>query len=686
MKLPVIPVREFIKDGINVSYLFDNLRSSVVVRFDDGDLVLSSKEIVVNSVVWNIFRTLTLIPITKAMSITNYYTNGLFNEKSLKKLLELIFEETVKYYVWEQRDRSVLNDFLYKEFLDIYNILYNEVIYRSQQYSSGADATDFVNIQLDDKIVDAMLDVKKSGTDESIHNAYGVIKKVLGENDEYIKNPVCVSYRGGSVNTNQLMQVLGPRGFATEITFSIFKDPIPTSFTLGMMDMSSIAKESRTAAKSNYLSYIAIEQSEYLARTLQILAMRLERLVDGDCGSTDYVEYTIHKDSPIGADELALFVGKVYLNEETGKLDIVKATDTHLYDKTLKFRSPVTCKHKNSKCVCMTCFGLLSTGIPYTSNLGHLCVTSISRDITQGMLSNKHYVGTAKGIEIFLNQDESRWFTTKDDSKIAIKSNVLDTKRNRYELIIPQYTAKGILNLNSSNDIENIIPNMVSRLSDGIIVVTKQNGEKEIYPIDVSLSKSALKKSKDKVSKSSKIYGHFTKEFLEYIINNGNYRYRLDANDDSIVIDLNEWKSKDGIIEYISLEYNLLELSKELKSLVRTLDGGDKPVHVFIREMFNLLNIKLNINISLIEILVAMMIVKDRNNGDYHLARAFSGDMAKLPEIIYKGSISGINLFERHDQNLFAINTFCKDLPNHPFDVAFAPDEVVELASKGLIH
>lgn len=677
-----VHVSEFLREDLTTDFLFENLKTNLTVVFEDGELDLTSREIIFNSVIWDIFKKLPNFKIYKRYSITEYYVNGFFNDKSLKKTLEVIFKDITETYVWNNKDRSILNDYVYEKFQNIYNDIYNKIICNSREYSLSLDITDFTEIQLHKDILKNMVRVKNEQSHESIDATYSAIKNVLGTDSQYENNPVSVGYRSGSFNPSQLVQVLGPRGFGTELNFTIFKKPIVNSFTIGLQTIYEEIVESKASARSLYLSHVAIEQSEYFARLLQLICMRVTRLVDGDCGSQDYLETTIEEDSVTGKPELKFYVGKVYLDEETNTLKTITKDDTHLYGKKIKIRSPIHCKHTNAGCICMTCFGLLSVNVPYKTNLGHLCSTSVSRDITQKIMSNKHLISSAVGMKIVLEPHEAKWFSVKNDTSLLLNYKNLDTKKYKYELVIPQYEAKGLLGLSASTNIDNIISDKISRLDECGILVTDKAGISNFYPVTLSQSKS-IRKKKGQVSKSSKAYGYFSTEFIKYIVNNGKHRYRIDNITNDIHIDLNEWKENSSVVEYISLEYNFLELTKEMKSMVRTLDGENKTPERFISEIFNLLNFKLDVNIALIEVIICAMIMKSKDNFDYHLGKANNGQLVKLPQIITSGSVSALSLFEGHDRSLFSPMTFRNGIPDHNLDVLFTPLPVIDLINQG---
>ena len=167
-----VHVNEFLRPDMTTEVLFDGLKTNLIVVFEDGELELTSREIIFNSVVWDIFKKLPELPIRKRHSITEHYENGFFNAGSLRKLMETIFKDVVDNYVWEQKDRSILNSFLYEKFQIIYNDIYNKIICKAQEYSISIDVTDFTELQCNDEILGSMVKVKEEKSYDAIKNAY----------------------------------------------------------------------------------------------------------------------------------------------------------------------------------------------------------------------------------------------------------------------------------------------------------------------------------------------------------------------------------------------------------------------------------------------------------------------------------------------------------------------------------
>lgn len=698
-KNKVVRVREFFK--FTSEELYRGLKTNHIVRFDDGDLFLTSREIIFNRFIWDIFKYFEeklgkKTFISTQFSVTEYYTNGSFTQDSITILLENIFKYTVDLFCRETFNREILNNYLFEKLYDIYNDIYNVVICNSLDYSASIDIIDFLEIQFKDPILKSLINLNDNYTEEDIAHAYKTVDEVIMNDKTLDQNPLVGMYRSKSLNRSQMQQIVGPRGNIPDLNSTIFKDPVKSSFTLGLRSLYELAVESRTAVGSLYVAHRAIGDSEYLARSMQLVTMRMERLIDGDCGNKDYIDWYIPENPIIGKSELPLLVGKRYLNEETGKEDVIKITDTHLIGKTIKIRSILNCKCGHPSHVCVACMGDLAYSVPYPTNLGHWASTRITEDTTQGLLSRKHKTDSSKGIDFELGHDESMFFKKSDPNKDGhgLKFNIksFQPEKLKYELIVSQDIAKGLSGLESTIDIGRLSPNKISKIDEVLFRITDKAGDYKFYRLNIAFSKS-FKQVKEtdlmNLSKASKVHGYFTTEFLNYIVGGEDEipKCKIENGDDSYVIELNDWiKGPDNgkrFIEFPNLEHNFMQLTKEFKEVMSKLAKDSSPMKM-LQDMFDLLNVKLDVNIALIEIVVSAFIVKDRNGKDVHLGRGLNNETMSISGIINNGSIAGICAFERHKTHLLTPKTFNgHNLVDHTMDVMIKPQETMEQVWQG---
>ena len=102
----------------------------------------------------------------------------------------------------------------------------------------------------------------------SIDECYGVIDKVLMKDSILSNNNLARAARGRFVRMGQIVQCVGPRGYATDIDSYIFKEPILQGFAYGITDLRGSMQESRSAAKAIFWQGDPMAESEYFNRQL----------------------------------------------------------------------------------------------------------------------------------------------------------------------------------------------------------------------------------------------------------------------------------------------------------------------------------------------------------------------------------------------------------------------------------
>lgn len=665
------------------------------VQFADGVLTLSAHEIIVNRFIWDILYAINnshyskekgMMPMKKAYSITEYYCNGFFASSSLSGVIERILEDICLFYVEPEFDRSILDEIVFGKIEQVYNDLYNYLVCDGVEYYTSIDVLDFYQIQFQEELINAIKKVSEEKSQEAIMNSYDALDRVISTVPEIRNNPIVTGYLSGAFNKRQVYQILSSRGFLAELNSDIIPTPVLSSFFLGMNSAFEMAAESRSSAKAQRSQEIAIEQSEYTARIIQLVSMRYEQLVDGDCGSKDYVEYYVNPDPVIGKPELPLLVGKWYLDEETGVEKAIRKDDTHLIGKTIKLRSQAKCLHAESNCCCVKCFGQIAYSIPYLSNLGHVVASIITQIITQSLLSTKHLSGSASGLDFELGPVEGEFFIKSNNNGLKLNSANF-VKGKTYELIVKQKDFNGLSGgLYAGMDFAKITPNRNSKLNKFYIKVTDdKTGIYTYHECSIAYTKSIKKhnsttsKSKEGATNASTVFGSFTSQFIKYIVGDGNDKnYYLDDSGESYCINLNKWKSKDDVIVFPNLEFNFLDLQKDFKRNLRNIGGTEGYFEKLLQSQFDLLNSKLDIPYSIVEALICSFIVKDPVTKDVRLARGVSDLIVRISDIIYNGSLGAMAAFEHHNKHFMSPKTFNGfNQGSHVLDVALKPEETV---------
>lgn len=685
-KQKILPIRNIF--DFSPRELLKGLRTNLTIEYEDKELKsMTWKEIILQRYLMelNRFKLITdngfvfdisYIPITSKYCISNFYTEGIFTANTISRFLETLFEDVVKTFsTHEQYNRGLLGQ-LYEQIANTYNTIYNDIIYNITEYVGSSRLIDFIDIQDNEELLQSMLDVKevKSTESNSKHNAiqhsYSVLDRILRTDPRYKDNDIRLGYVSGNINNKQVKQLLSCRGFITELDGTIFKYPVYTSFTLGMNSIYDLAIESRAGAKALYTSNKAVQKSEYLARGLQLVTMILERLEDGDCGSKHYIDWYVRPADDQHKSDLPNLLGKRFLNPETGKEEIITKDHKWLEGKTIKMRTILKCLHPDDRAVCHACFGELGHSVPIKANLGHFCSVELSQKITQSILSTKHEMSTAKANEIRL-ADTTKDYIYVDGNNYFLKPELQKNTNINYKILVNQNESFGLKDLTSQTKIDTIDPTRVSRISS--IVLHKENtktGEVEMIMLPIN---------------DANRYGSFTQPFISYVIHNG---WKLSGKD-QFIIDLNNWSYKKPFIALPELEYSFKALNTDVARLLKNIKhkknvGSVDSPELLLQKLFNTVNFKLDVNISILEGIIYSFVVQDFEAPDFHIGKYDKNgeppkrSLFQLHEIVTSRSLGAAYGWERLEDLLKEPKIFNNNNAiDHPMDVVIKPDDVV---------
>lgn len=676
------------------------LKSTLNVEFDDGELIMNAHEVIVSRYLWETVKDFIMnknMRMLKSFSINQHYNNGFYISTSMNKTLESMFKEVVVTY-FEPLNTSEGIAEIWQKMQDTFNIIYNEVIFNNLQYTTSLNIDDLLEVQLEPELIEKMRQVDKIEADTDnivtkryVMDAQATLDKILRSK---MHNKISKGYVSGNFSKDQVHQVLGPRGSITTLTNQIYGKPIGSSFTTGMYKTYEMAQESTTAGRSLMLSTTAISSSEYFARQTQLVTMAVEKVVDGDCCNGDYskVKYLDWFVKPYSKNEayeqkpdLPNLVGKYYYDPETKTEKKIEATDKHLEGTTIKLRVAFNCQLENPKHICARCFGAMFYNIPKHTNIGWYSSTTVTKDVSQKTLSTKHFTNSSTSLPIHISKNAVRDFYTKenDNSHVYLRQKVEEdnadgTKRLLYsnkkdfklEIKVYKYSANGMGDIKPDINVKKFVIASVSYLEDLWLVKTNlKTGEVEEIKVDVT---------------KGKCYGSFTADFLEYIQHAG---YKL-GEDDYYYINLKDWKYSKPIIHVNDVSFNYLMLVSTIKTILggknKEKDSGEsldiRTKEGLLEKLFNEINNKLDINIALIEVIVYAFSCYDYENGNYGLGR--NSDVAttrSISDIISHTSMGGMYAWERHLKNMLDPYSFIMDnAREHILDVTITPNEALE--------
>lgn len=629
-------------DRVNIWNLPD--KKYTVVYSDGVEIVNSYKEIIFDRYCWELFLLYPNTPINSTCCLSNILKSTGYNAETHIKLIEICFKHICEY--------NNINTYTSKEPLlirtyQIVNLIYNEIINRISAYVTTIDATDFVNIIKSDEIMEAHNNLRPNP--ESVDRCYKAIKTSLMNNTS--TNRFAQAYRSKAVNENQANQCLGPRGFVTDLDRTVFKQPITSGFIRGLNTLYDIMVESRTAAKSINANDTHIKTSEYISRRLQLLSMSVEHVVNGDCGSTEYMDMFITK------SVLDNLNGKYYLDSDTNTLNYIKGDETHLLDKIVKLRTTLGCKHSNPHEVCTTCLGKISENFKENSNLGYIMTAFLMEKSTQSILSTKHLTHSVRKSNIKLEGLADKYFVTDDDNNLYFKDNV---KLKGMVLILPNSKLSklvDVLNLNHTN----IALNKIGELEE--IILRDMNTK-------VPVSENVNIAYNDRLC-------IITKSLLEYI---KSVKVESDARG-NFVIPLDNFNKQNPVFNNPLKEANIISfVNKIARTIEVNKDKTDNPYDKLNTLFMHVID-KFKCNISVLEILVYATTTYNKPNNNYKLGRNAVIPYCDSKTNLFKHrSMSQLLVFEEQTKELIndASVAFSNiNRQNHPMDVLFTPQSIV---------
>ena len=183
-----------------------------------------------------------------------------------------------------------------------------------------------------------------------------------------------------AISTGQFQQVFLNVGWKPEITSSaIYPHCVDTNLFHGFRNEMDYFVSAMGARKALITNSLQVRKAGYMSRKLLLLSLNQRLNGDDDCGSDEYLEMKV-----ASKDAVKRLNGRYHLVGK--KLKVIDGRDETLVGKTIKLRTPITCKGHDG--ICKTCYGNLWKVNPF--HIGVSGVLSFTEQLTQMLLSSKH--------------------------------------------------------------------------------------------------------------------------------------------------------------------------------------------------------------------------------------------------------------------------------------------------------
>lgn len=213
--MKAVPVRELL--NFTPTELLNGLTTDLNILFEDNVVKLVPyKEIIIMRYIMDINVLVPDIEIDSKYILSNYYVNGFYTDKSINKVLEHIVTKIIFTKIKPNNDDKTILEEVFRLIWEINNRIYNEVVFSAIEYSGSIAIEDVLEIQMDNKLLDSMKQVALKKDVDSVNNTYRVLEDIIYNKKEIKDNQIVKGYIAGTINANQVKQLLGSRGFVTE--------------------------------------------------------------------------------------------------------------------------------------------------------------------------------------------------------------------------------------------------------------------------------------------------------------------------------------------------------------------------------------------------------------------------------------------------------------------------------------
>ena len=656
--------------------LIENLSGDFTLVFDDNsEVATNERQVIYSSFIWEFFRKFPEVPVLPRHHLASVMKNGSMPANAHLQLLRSAIFDTIAHYGHRVENSREFSAELSRMAYEATNEIYNVMSQHCEEFITTLDITDFVELACDPDLQQALSTMVP--TQDGVEEVMDLCKNLLHKSPKYASNPVVHAVRRGISREAQLLQMIGVRGFTTDIDSNIFKYPITGNYIFGVRQLYESMIESRSAAKALANSEKPLQDSEYFSRRQQLIGMMLRDLEPGDCGSQKYLRWMVRDAQyengvKVLNSDLNTIYGKWYLDETTGKLRIVGKDDRHLIGKTILLRDAVAgCNSRNPYGICEVCFGTSANAVTPGANIGHATIVALTSPLGQNILSTKHFDGSSRLEPVVLKGLEKTYLDINDAGTYFTLSPSLKNRNMRIH--IAQHQFEGMPDVINGDNVAELSPFRISRFDSFILEVATRGGS-DLIPLEAkahsrwcSLSPQMLEHIKKQQRRDGKGYT------IETNTATGESWY---------VIELDStWDISKPIFVLPMSHFNMSDHQSEiagvLESTANEMQRRSDTVSpdAMLVELHDLVNRRLNVHLAVLSpILLASMVVS-ATDGEYDFPRAYTRrGVGVMRNLLANRSLSAMMAFQNHHNVLASPAAYmAKDRPDHPFDAVLVP-------------
>lgn len=651
MYIEKIPARAFLGED-PASLWGEDLNVVFGLTFDDGGYFESTlPSIITSRYAWEFHNRYPALPLNSNHFIGSVVDRSTIQYTVHNKLIETVLFDTLHVYRPLVDDyRPLVND-LSQLGYTMTNRLYNDLVRNTKKYASTIDLFHLLDIVTMPEVVSLVSNAPP--TEEGVDSINKGILDLLKTHPALKDNPVAASIRAGVCRVGQLLQMLGVRGFVTDMDSKIFRKPIMQGYVRGVTDLYSSLIDTRSASKAMANTTRPLEIAEYFSRRQQLLCGVLINLFVGDCGSNDYINWFVKK------EHLLTIAGLTQLSPD-GIPRHIRKSDTHLVGQTIKVRNIFGCNKISKQGICETCYGAISLGVPMDTVIGSETAITFTGPVGQIIISTKHHEGSSKVAPIRLDTFSKYFLDTKGSDNTYHFNARLKSKNAKLYVNVADAESLGDVRLTDTNLLSIHRISQIESIAIGEMVEDDGITEEVIQSV-------VLRLNDRKASISTPL--------LQYIKEMG---YTTDGG--SYVIDLSKWNFDEPafILPMVHLSMGTFQ-----SAVASMLESSTSEMYkrstcttpeALAMELYDAVNEKLPVNYTTIATIVLCSTARNPLTGDYALGKS----MGVMRSIMKSRSASATFAFERHKGSVFEPQRYLDgDVLNHPMDSILCPNEVL---------
>ena len=358
----------------------------------------------------------------------------LFDAKEIsnKKIKKYIDEKIIVPFIDQFTDTE-------ERFMELNSVLH-DIIYRLNKIPRDFNSLMGITLNLENSFIKVSKENErfnelirtKIPEDMQPKDIEDYLNKLMKEEIEILKNtencfqPMLLS--GTGIKDEQLREFSINGGLKSDLLGNTIPIPINSNLVVGGFgSITNYYIDAGASRKSLIANKEKMGSSGHMALLIKLSCVGTYISETKDCHTPHTVELKI-----TSKKFLEMCVGRYYREPGKRNFKLLKATDTHLIGKTLKFRDPGKCGCKDG--ICHTCYGSLAS-VNKGMDVGIYAATIISRPLSQNILSTKHLNKTDSALITF-NPEFDKFFKLEANQVRLLKDNESDVDVSQYEFVI----------------------------------------------------------------------------------------------------------------------------------------------------------------------------------------------------------------------------------------------------------